>query len=65
MLSLGISHRPLKSAMRNSIKDSDISNLAQGLKLDLTKFKNPEDGFAQVLRRSGKQSTGHNKRLIE
>jgi hypothetical protein len=32
--------------MRNSIKDSDISNLAQGLKLDLTKFKNPEDGSA-------------------
>ena len=44
MLSVGISHRPLKSAMRNSIRDSDISNLAQGLKLDLTKFKNPGDG---------------------
>ena len=46
MLSLGISHKPaLKSAMRNSIRDSDISNLAGGLKLDLTRYKggNPEE----------------------
>jgi hypothetical protein len=59
MLSLGISHKPpLKSAMRNSVRDSDISNLANGMKLDLTKFKpNPEDYGA------GRQ-TSQKKRLL-
>jgi hypothetical protein len=58
MLSLGISHKPaLKSAMRNSIRDSDIGNSAFGKKLDLTKYRNPEDGIGGTLfRKRGKET---------
>jgi|LauGreDrversion4_2_1035121.scaffolds.fasta_scaffold146534_1 hypothetical protein len=55
MLSLGITHKPvLKSALRNSVRNSDISNLAApfATKLDLTKFKNPEDSGGQIFRKA-------------
>jgi hypothetical protein len=69
MLSLGISHKPaLKSAMRNSMRGSDISSMAYGNKLDLAEFKNPEEGGGFggfLMRNKAKESGKHKRRLID
>jgi hypothetical protein len=64
MLSLGVSHKPLlKSAFRNSVRDSEVSSgTVLNTKLDLTKFnKNPEDN---ILRKTAGSSTKSRYRAL-